>query len=514
MMTPETFAQTIVSIERNHGLRLDARSVWLRMDATPCGRGWVGTKPPGCKRPEKGVAVQPSNKSTKSPKTKPDKPAVLPDKPVEAIVKAKTRTKKSKTLKVDPKVELKSQQSTPQTQPVKSTEVPIVPKLDPKVEKPDDVIVKKLTEEDGSPKSFSTTIGGKQIVMGTSALHSPTWSQNNDGITVSGNKSRRFVSHGSASPYSLDPSQFKSFVEKIRQDPAYSKVEEFNLGDSWNSKSKEGKDSLAKLKALESAGLVSLTNPEGSAFHGVVINFDSKGKIRKATDAEIASIPLRANAFKLREDQSEMIKLEHSDDMSHKPDPSQIREIRAKETALAGKVVEAEDKLYGRKNTKTATEAEYITKAEAWAKSQGFKNDGDGVNGFSAKQAAKHDIAHPATHDLVGLDSAGIHSYFGGLKTASGKKSLLGEEAIVNVTEHLSRGDTLESSVMSGVRVARMLSRDSTKQERDYVRSPKFLQDLNSLGEKALRANNFGTISKVVRESNWDSGTVTRSGNT
>ena len=43
------FAQAIVSIERTHGLILDARSVWLRMDATPCGRGWMGTKP-GCKR--------------------------------------------------------------------------------------------------------------------------------------------------------------------------------------------------------------------------------------------------------------------------------------------------------------------------------------------------------------------------------------------------------------------------------------------------------------------------------
>ena len=51
-MTPETFAQAIVSIERNYGLRLDARSVWLKMDGFKklargqmgrrCGRGWVG----------------------------------------------------------------------------------------------------------------------------------------------------------------------------------------------------------------------------------------------------------------------------------------------------------------------------------------------------------------------------------------------------------------------------------------------------------------------------------------
>ena len=503
-MSPEVFARAILSIEQNYGLRLDARSAWLRMD-TACGKGWEGTKP-GCKRVKREKSVQPAKVAkTKTPEMKPHQPAILPDKPGGTIVNAKTRTKKATAPKVGPDPRIQ------QAQPLRSTESPIVPKLDPKVKKSEDASMKKLTEEDGSPKSFSTTIGKNQIVLHTGATHNPTWSQNDDGVTVSGNKSRRFMADGSISPYSMNPNQFKSFVEKIRQDPAYSKVEEFNLGDSWTDDTKKGKASFAKLKDLEAAGLVSLTGPKGSAFHGVIINFDDKGKIRKATDAEMASIPFRAKAFKLREDQSEMISLEHSSDGPSKRD---LKQIRDKETALASKVVEAEDKLYGRKNTKTATEAEYITKAESWAKSQGFKNDGDGVNGFSAKQAAKHDIAHPATHDLVGLDSAGIHSYFGGLKTGSGKKSLLGEEAIVNITEHLSRGDTLESSVMSGVRVARMLSRDSTKQEKEYVRSPKFLQDLNNLGEKALRSDNFGTISKVIRESNWDSGTVTRSGNT
>lgn len=48
-MSPEVFAQAIVSIERNYGLRLDPLITWSRMDATPCGRGWKGTKP-GCKR--------------------------------------------------------------------------------------------------------------------------------------------------------------------------------------------------------------------------------------------------------------------------------------------------------------------------------------------------------------------------------------------------------------------------------------------------------------------------------
>ena len=49
-MTPEIFAQAIVSIEKNYGLRLDALTAWIRLDAVQCGKGWVGTNPPGCKR--------------------------------------------------------------------------------------------------------------------------------------------------------------------------------------------------------------------------------------------------------------------------------------------------------------------------------------------------------------------------------------------------------------------------------------------------------------------------------
>ena len=62
-MTPEVFARAIVSIEQNYGLKLDARSVWLRMDdwkrlghdqmGQKCGRGWVGLRG-ACKRVTKG----------------------------------------------------------------------------------------------------------------------------------------------------------------------------------------------------------------------------------------------------------------------------------------------------------------------------------------------------------------------------------------------------------------------------------------------------------------------------
>lgn len=428
----------------------------------PCGRGWVGLRG-ACKRGKKSEDNTAKIKESK---------VALAD---------KIRAKKGLRDRNDPKVV---------------------------AQKSEDIDVKKIAGLDGNPSSFLTSTENGEISIDAVGMQNPTWAQNNSGITVSGNKSRKFNPRGDI--YSMRPEQFKSFIEKVRKDDAYNGIEEFRLGYVEISSSSRGKASLKKLKDLESAGLISLTGNRFDGGHGVFVNFDSKGKMRKATDTEIELVPLRLHVSRLRKAQSEMIGREHSRGSLSKSD---LDRIRNKETVLAKDVIEAEDKLYGRKNTKTATEADYITKAENWAKSQGFKNDGDGVNGFSARQAAKHDIAHPATHDLVGLDSAGIHSYFGGLKTGSGKKSLLGEEAIVNVVEHLSRGDTLESSVMSGTRVARMLSRDSTKQEKEYVRSPKFLQDLNNLGEKALKADNFGTITKVVRESNWESGTVTRAGN-
>jgi hypothetical protein len=339
-------------------------------------------------------------------------------------------------------------------------------------------------------------------------------------VTVSGNKSRDFDDYSylaGKNIYSLKPNELKSFLEQVRREKEYNGIEEFRLGNinktPFNSPVQEAvrQSRLKELRKLEKAGVISVIDNGNDTGLKIVANFDGNGKIRKASDAEIKTATPRLEAFKRREEQVMQVEAEHSSYFGLSK--SDLKGIRSEETALAKKVQETEDRLYGRKNTKTATEAEYITKAEAWAKSQGFVNDGNGVNGFTAKQAAKHDIAHPATHDLVGLDSAGIHSYFGGLKTASGKKSLLGEEAIVNVMEHLSRGDTLESSVMSGTRVARMLSKNSTKEERAYVRSPKFLQDLNSLAEKSLRADNFGTISKVIRESNWESGTVTQAGN-
>jgi len=72
-MTPIVFAQAIVSIEQNYGLRLDARSVWLRMDefkkvkelaGGKCNeaKGWYGLKG-ACKRGKKGEGEARSKES-------------------------------------------------------------------------------------------------------------------------------------------------------------------------------------------------------------------------------------------------------------------------------------------------------------------------------------------------------------------------------------------------------------------------------------------------------------------
>ena len=73
-MTPELFAKTIASIEQNYGLRLDARSVWLRMDdwkrlgrdqmGQKCGRGWQGLRG-ACKRVPKGGDKESAIKASK-----------------------------------------------------------------------------------------------------------------------------------------------------------------------------------------------------------------------------------------------------------------------------------------------------------------------------------------------------------------------------------------------------------------------------------------------------------------
>ena len=73
-MDCNVFARAILSIEQNYGLRLDARSTWLRMDdwkrlgrdqmGQKCGRGWYGLRG-ACKRGKKGADNSAAIKASK-----------------------------------------------------------------------------------------------------------------------------------------------------------------------------------------------------------------------------------------------------------------------------------------------------------------------------------------------------------------------------------------------------------------------------------------------------------------
>jgi hypothetical protein len=175
-----------------------------------------------------------------------------------------------------------------------------------------------------------------------------------------------------------------------------------------------------------------------------------------------------------------------------------------------------EDEHLGRKPKKSvaAHEKELVQGAKDWAKEQGFT--AGGVNGFSADATAAHDIAHPAAHRLIGLDSKSIHKTFGALKTKEGKPSLIAEEALVNAVEHLSRGDTLEASIQNGLRLARVQSRSEnggSEEERVYTRSPEFARGIIDLiKNRAYKHPEYSRIMPVVQKYNMKSGTVTSSG--
>jgi hypothetical protein len=188
-------------------------------------------------------------------------------------------------------------------------------------------------------------------------------------------------------------------------------------------------------------------------------------------------------------------------------------ELKAHKAATK-KLWAAEDKALGRtpsKQNRKQLEDEVKAEAKAWAKSMGFTEGG--VNGFSADATKAHDIAHPATHRLAGLDSPAINKAFGNLKDADGKPSLLAEEALVNIVEHLSRGDTSEASIQNGLRLAKVLSRNSTEKERRYVRSPEFARGIIDLVDNRIRKNNeYSNLMPIVRDHNTIAGTVTTSG--
>ena len=158
-MTPEVFAQAIISIEHNYGLKLDARSVWLRMDAIACGRGWVGTKP-GCKRGKSGEnAVGKSDQKVESVRLQP-----ISEKKIGAACgkgwegtkpgcKRIGKGRKSEPvnvekIKVEPKIEQKQPQSAPESQRIKPVKSPIEAGANTEVSKFDRVTGLKDLDKD------------------------------------------------------------------------------------------------------------------------------------------------------------------------------------------------------------------------------------------------------------------------------------------------------------------------------------------------------------------------------
>jgi hypothetical protein len=178
------------------------------------------------------------------------------------------------------------------------------------------------------------------------------------------------------------------------------------------------------------------------------------------------------------------------------------------------KIDELENTYLGRKPTgKHGDYNDYAAKAEKWANDK-FGDFAQGANGFSLAQTKAHDIAHPVTHDLLGMNSDQIHARLGKMTDANGANALYGEEAIVNVMEQMSRGVSIEAAVLNGVRLARVMTRGGigSAEATKYVRSPEFAKELGSLASKAYRNNDFAPLIAHVRQSNRISGTVMAAG--
>jgi hypothetical protein len=195
------------------------------------------------------------------------------------------------------------------------------------------------------------------------------------------------------------------------------------------------------------------------------------------------------------------------------PTKDEIRQTEQTEDTEHATLDALENKVLNR--TPTGSHGDYgyyEKKSAAWAKEK-FGDFAAGANGYTLAQTKAHDIAHPVTHDLIGLNSDTIHKKLGALKDDQGNDALYGEEAIVNVIEQLSRGSSVEASILNGVRLARVMTRrDGSKEARAFVRSPEFVGKLSELAHQAYRHNDFAPLIAHVRKSNRLSGTVTAAG--
>lgn len=255
--------------------------------------------------------------------------------------------------------------------------------------------------------------------------------------------------------------------------------------------------------------------PDASIYVGVVKN----GKLRSRTPQERKDI---SRIREIREEIPQDLVQTHYNEDGDAAELSKagLARIHKREDKLHEELDAIENRHLGRKPTgKVGDYASYEKKSAAWAKAK-FGEFTEGANGFTLEQTKAHDIAHPITHELTGLDSDAIHKKFGSLKDALGNDALYGEEAIVNVMEQLSRGSSIEASILNGVRLARNMTRPdpntgvmlASKEAGAYIRSPKFVQDLAETAHKAYRHNDFAPLIGHLRKSNRISGTVTAAG--
>lgn len=211
-----------------------------------------------------------------------------------------------------------------------------------------------------------------------------------------------------------------------------------------------------------------------------------KGQIRPLNDAEVERGFTGLKARQARRRQSDVIPAE----FDRVSDLATIYEREDRDARLADTL---EDAWLGRRNTPMGQEGEYSyweSQSAQWRRKQGFE-EGAAANGFTAEQTAAHDVAHPITQRMLGMNSCEIHAFLGGARDSNGRPSLLGEEAIVNVVEHLSRGDSIEASLVNGLRLARVLSRSGSEEERAVVRSLGFREALGELADRVYRSGNY-----------------------
>jgi hypothetical protein len=238
--------------------------------------------------------------------------------------------------------------------------------------------------------------------------------------------------------------------------------------------------------------------------NGFYIGKYSNGKITPVTKHDVESIDA---IRKLRKSQIRELPGTNTS-------PNFLKASYENEDLFADKLAKIEDAYLGRKPTKIKSLEAYKAKANKWAEEQFGKVDA-GANGFSLEQTLAHDVAHPIVHEMLKSSTDGINKRFGSTLQNDGRPSLVLEEAIVNVAEHLSRGDSIEASILNGLRLAKVLSRNKEVQSdavRAQVRDRAFTHELAKMGHELYRHKNFSLYMKYIRETNRISGTVTQAG--